>query len=178
MPRRINKKCLACSQLSADAAQQLHGPEGDNCWNPKICPRRRSHYRHRRDNNSKRRAYYREQVGDPGGEAPAEVEVQATLPPVAYLYLYREKRQNAPLHAISASVWQGEVKLADVKPIHCSGLRNRQIQEYLARVLENLRDRYGISKFEPEIRLEPSECPLADCALKQAPVDGIEISYD
>ena len=56
MPRRIDPKCLACAQLDAEAAIALHGPKGDDCWDSKRCPRRRSHYRNRRENNAKRRA--------------------------------------------------------------------------------------------------------------------------
>lgn len=66
----------------------------------------------------------------------------------------------------------------EVKPIHCAGLRNRQIQDYLAQILEQLRQRYDIKKFEPEIRLEPSECPIEGCAFKQSPVDGIEVLHE
>ena len=53
MARRITKKCVACAQLSAADAQQLHGKKGDGCWDEKRCPRRRSHYRHRQRLNEK-----------------------------------------------------------------------------------------------------------------------------
>ncbi|NEQ32307.1 MAG: hypothetical protein F6K04_15110 [Leptolyngbya sp. SIO4C5] len=178
MPRRINPKCLACAQLSATVAQQQHGPDGDSCWDEKVCPRRRSHYRHRRDNNSKRRAQYREQVAQAEAKVLTEMEIPLSLPPVAYLYLYREKRKDAPLHALAAAVWQGDVKVLDVKPIHCAGLRNRQIQAYLTQVLARLGDRYGITKFEPKIRLEPTECPIANCALRHSPTEGIDPTHD
>jgi hypothetical protein len=98
--------------------------------------------------------------------APEEVSFSIDLKPVAYLYLYRQKRQDAPLHAISVSVWQGNQRLLEVTPVHCAGMRNQQIQRYLMDVLATLRDRYDITKFEPEIRLEPSECPIEACPLK------------
>lgn len=169
MPRRVNPKCLACAQLSAAEARRLHGPTGDDCWSELRCPRRRSHYRHRRDNNASRRSQYRLQVGERQAKSSVEtLEVELSLPPVAYLYLYREKRQDAPLHAISASVWQGDQKLLEVKPIHCAGLRNQQIQSYLREILAQLKTRFGIRKFEPEIRLDPIACPIPNCALKEA----------
>ena len=62
MPRRIDKKCVECAQLGAAQAQQLHGKAGDGCWNEKRCPRRRSHYRNRRQVNENRRSLYRQQV--------------------------------------------------------------------------------------------------------------------
>jgi hypothetical protein len=92
--------------------------------------------------------------------------VPVVLKPVAYLYLYREKRQDAPLHAIAVSVWQGDERLAEVNPIHCAGMRNQQIQAYLMDVLKTLRQRYGITKFEPEVRLDPVECPINPCPFK------------
>jgi len=92
--------------------------------------------------------------------------VPIVLKPVAYLYLYRPKRQDAPLHAIAISVWEGNQQILEVEPIHCAGMRNQQIQRYLMEVLEKLNQRYGITKFEPEIRLEPLECPIPDCPLR------------
>ena len=35
MPRRVNKKCIECAQLSAAQARQLHGKQGDDCWREK-----------------------------------------------------------------------------------------------------------------------------------------------
>ncbi len=167
MPRRINPQCLHCAQLSVDEARQLHGAQGDGCWEESRCHRRRSHYRNRRDSNASRRSIYRQSAQEnQSGHAPETISIAIALKPVAYLYLYRQKRQDAPLHAISVSVWEGEKHLLDVTPIHCSGMRNQKIQEYLVDVLKTLRERYGITKFEPEIRLEPTECPIKSCPLK------------
>lgn len=171
MPRRIDPKCLACAQLDAEEAIALHGPTGDNCWDSKRCPRRRSHYRNRRENNAKRRAerlaeqqLAQEKPVEPG---PERVSISLDLQPVAYLYLYREKRKDSPLHAIAISVWEGDKKVMEIEPIHCSGLRNRQISDYLGKALAYLKTRYGISKFESEVRMEPLECPLSPCPLRE-----------
>ncbi len=166
MPRRINPKCLACAQLTADEAKQMHGADGDNCWNEQRCPRKRSHYRHRRDNNAKRRAERQQAVTQVAVE---EVAVPISAPTVAYLYLYRAKRQDAPLHAIAVSVWQGSQRILEIEPIHCAGLRNRQINQYLKDVLTQLEERFGISEFESQVRLEPEECPVAQCPLRHSP---------
>ncbi|MBE9113794.1 hypothetical protein IQ273_30960 [Nodosilinea sp. LEGE 07298] len=167
MPRRINPQCLHCAQLSVEQARQLHGEQGDGCWEESRCHRRRSHYRNRRDNNASRRSTYRQSAQEnQAGQGPETISVAIALKPVAYLYLYRQKRQDAPLHALSVSVWEGEQHLLDVTPIHCAGMRNQKIQEYLVDVLKTLRERYGITKFEPEIRLEPTECPIKSCPLK------------
>lgn len=166
MPRRLNPKCLDCVRLSVAEARQRHGDEGDGCWDESLCHRRRSHYRKRRDINAARRNAYRQEVEQKrAAAAPEVVSVPITLKPVAYLYLYRPKRQDAPLHAIAVSVWQGDQRLLEIAPIHCAGLRNQQIQQYLMDVLKTLQPRFGITKFEPEIRLEPAECPIENCPL-------------
>ena len=170
MPRKIDPKCLECAQLPVAEAREQHGPDGDGCWHEQRCHRRRSHYRNRRDINAERRSLYRQAVKIQKAElAPDTLQVAIPLKPVAYLYLYRQKRQDAPLHAIAVSVWQGEQRLLEVTPIHCAGLRNQQIQAYLMEVLRSLRQNYGITKFEPDVRLEPQECPITPCPLKHSP---------
>jgi hypothetical protein len=67
--------------------------------------RGQSHYRHRLENNAK------QSRGDRGLKTAGQaVEVGESIfvpvqaPPVALLYLFRENRQDAHLHAISAAV--------------------------------------------------------------------------
>ncbi len=59
MPTNSREKCRLCAKLSAQQAQQLHGLEGDACWIPQRCYKRRTYYRHRDDYNRKRRQIYR-----------------------------------------------------------------------------------------------------------------------
>ncbi|MEO1351038.1 MAG: hypothetical protein AAFW84_19900 [Cyanobacteria bacterium J06635_15] len=166
MPRKIDKKCLACSQLSAVEARSQHGPKGDDCWDESRCHRRRSHYRKRRDINEKRRVAYTQTIQSESPPGFESISIPVETVPLAYLYLYREKRKDSPLHAIAISVWQDNEKVLEVEPVHCAGMRNRQIQRYLERALAQLNQRFGISKFEPDIRLEPTECPIPACPLK------------
>jgi hypothetical protein len=145
----------------------VHGSHGDACWKDNTCDRKRSHYRHRKQNNAKQRGQYRALK-----TANQEVETTETLfipvqaPLVALLYLYKEKPKDAHLHALSVSVWQGSEKLAEVEPIHCMGMTNTHVNHYLKEVLKVLGDRFGITEFEPPIRMEPSECEIAECPLK------------
>ena len=168
MPRRIDKKCVACAQLSAATAQQLHGKAGDGCWNEKRCRRRRSHYRNRQQVNEDRRSHYRQQVsaGEPAGDGVETVSLSVAEESVPYanLYIWREKRKDAPIHAIAASVFQDGCKVLEVAPIHCAGYRKRQLEQYVQKkVMLYLNARYGITFFADEIRLEPIECPIAEC---------------
>ena len=101
--------------------------------------------------------------------------VGADVPPVAYLYLYRDRPKDSPLHAIAMSVWRGSEKILEVAPMHCAGLRNRQIQAHLQKVLGQLQERYGITKFEPPVRLSPSECPIEPCPLKPVSLSTVVV---
>jgi hypothetical protein len=168
MPRRIDKKCVECAQLSAAQAQQLHGKKGDGCWSEKRCPRRRSHYRHRQVLNEQRRLQYQQQVS--GAALDDEHVEMVSLPvaepsvPYANLYIWREKRKDAPIHAIAASVFQNGAKVLEVAPIHCAGYRKRQLEQYVQKdVMGYLKARFGITFFTDEIRLEPMECPISGC---------------
>ena len=159
MARRINKKCLHCAGLDIEKAREIHGDSGDGCWNPKICRRRRSHYRHRAENNAKRRQARR------SGDSPQIISVTVEQPIVAMVTLYKEERKDASLHAVSASVWQGTQQIAMVEPVHCLGWTPRQVRTYLERVLVKLNESYGIDNFAQMLNKQPNECPIAACPL-------------
>ncbi|MGB7251799.1 MAG: hypothetical protein WBC73_22880 [Phormidesmis sp.] len=168
MARRITKKCVECAQLSAADAQLLHGKKGDGCWNDKRCPSKRSYYRNRQRLNEQRRLEYQQQVSavEPAGDQVETVSlsVAEASAPYANLYIWREKRKDAPIHAIAASVFQEGSKVLEVAPIHCAGYRKRQLEQYVQKkVMPYLKARFGITFFADEIRLEPIECPIAEC---------------
>ena len=170
MARRVSKKCVECAQLSAADAQQLHGKgkKGDGCWHDKRCPSKRSYYRNRQQLNEQRRLKYQQQVADvTSGEEAVEaisLPVPGASVPYANLYIWREKRKDAPIHAIAASVFQNGSKVLEVAPIHCAGYRRRQLEQYVQQeVMGYLRARFGITFFADEIRLEPIECPIEGC---------------
>ena len=167
MPRKVNKKCVACTQLSVAEAKQLHGKEGDDCWSDKRCPRRRSHYRNRQQLNEQRRLQYQQQANAVPSEGTVETVsllVAEASAPYANLYIWREKRKDAPVHAIAASVFKDGAKVLEVAPIHCAGYRRRQLEKYVQKdVMGYLNSRFGITFFADEIRLEPMECPIAGC---------------
>ncbi len=84
MPRPQKEKCRLCSKLSGAEAQAKHGPQGDNCWNAKVCHRRRNYYRYRNVVNPQRRR-----------ERQAQIQQLLNIPsppaPAAVLHLYRER---------------------------------------------------------------------------------------
>lgn len=181
MPRRIDKKCVACAQLSAEKARQVHGPAGDDCWNERRCKRRRSHYRNRQAVNEKRRMAYRQQSATDGSEVnvieTVSLAVAETSAPYANLYIWRERRKDAPIHAIAASVFQDGSKVLEIAPVHCAGYRKGQLAKYVQKdVMSYLTARFGITFFAEEIRLEPIECQIEGCpyhdSLGQVEVTG------
>lgn len=167
MPLPPNPKCLACIDYSRSEAKRVHGPHGDGCWKDNTCDRKRNHYRHRKESNAKRRGEYADQKAKTTPAKTTETfSIPIQVPPVALLYLYKEKPKDAHLHALAISVWEGSEKLAEIEAVHCMGMTNTQVNRYLKEVLRLLRERYGITEFEPPIRMEPSECEIADCPLK------------
>lgn len=172
MPRSPNLKCIECSRLTIEEAIAQHGETGDGCWNSTVCHRRRSHYRNRPDVNARRRGQRAinqqlAQLSQLEKLSPVEqLDITPQVPPVAFLYLYREDRRDTHLHAIAITIWQGDRKLAEVLPKHCIGMTNRLVHQYLREVLDKLNKQYGIRQFEPEILLNPIECPIVPCPLQ------------
>ncbi|UJB73259.1 hypothetical protein HRE53_31700 (plasmid) [Acaryochloris sp. 'Moss Beach'] len=167
MPQPPNPICLQCIDYSRMEAKRVHGPHGDGCWKDNACDRKRNHYRHRKESNAKRRGEYADQKAKITPDKTTETfSIPVLAPPVALLYLYKEKPKDAHLHALAISVWQGSEKLAAVEAVHCMGMTNTQVNRYLKEVLKVLGERYGITEFEPPIRMEPTECEIAECPLK------------
>ena len=99
-----------------------------------------------------------------------ELPVVGQSEPYACLYIWREKRKTAPIHAISTAVFRGDLKVLESVPIHCAGYRKRQIDDYVRKdLLGYLRSRFAITFFAEEIRLEPIECPIPGCPYQTVP---------
>ncbi|HEY9804816.1 MAG TPA: hypothetical protein V6D25_31070, partial [Leptolyngbyaceae cyanobacterium] len=120
MPKPLDPKCQLCAKLPAAKARVLHGTEGDNCWNPKVCHNRRSFYRNKSKDGS----------GQIEAMGYARPEVIAVEPPETYfavLYLYKEPGDK-PLHALGAELWLGQKPVCRLEPIHCFGLTAGKIR--------------------------------------------------
>jgi hypothetical protein len=187
MGRRVNRKCQQCATLAAEAAMALHGPKGDNCWNPRDerglgydCHRRRNHYRHRQAVNAERRLERRKAQKplapvspSPEGASSREGRSPLTLiapPPetlAAVLVLYRQT-SDSPVHAVAAEVWQGDRKFAGIQPVHCMGLRGDQLSEYIREMLQQLHQHFGLGRFEDVIKELPvHRCPIRPCPYQE-----------
>lgn len=168
MGRHVSKICLRCATLPLEEAIELHGENGDGCWNPNVCHRRRSHYRHRDHNNRTRRRAKRlgvEANSEPGVTLELEPPVpKATI--AAVLVLYRQHK-NAPVHCVAAQVWQCNHLIAAVKPVHCMGMRGNQVSEYLQEILDLLTQQFGVMRFEDIIKeVSVQKCPIRPCPLQ------------
>lgn len=157
MPKRVDPKCRSCAKLSAEDAIALHGAEGDGCWDSRICPKRRYHYRNRDSLNKRRRK----------GTANEPIILLPPDAPAAILHLYRE-RIDAPLHAVGAEVWMGQKQLTRLEPVHCLGLSNKQVAEYLQSVLQQFSNHCGhsLDKFAAQVEVHPTQCPIENCPLR------------
>jgi hypothetical protein len=157
--KKIPEKCKKCAQLTMDVVKEIHGPEGDNCWDPKVCYSRRSHARHR-DRRNQSRALKRSSVV--AQEISIDIEEFADIF-YAVLIVYRPPGSETPVHAIAAEVWKGQEKYATVQPIHCVGMIRSQVLTYIKKLLELLGANYGIRKFASLERLNPDMCPIRPC---------------
>lgn len=87
-------------------------------------------------------------------------------PPAAILVLYRQS-PTTPVHAVAAEIWEGSQKLAEVKPIHCMGMRADKVTDYIKQLLSSLTEKFGITRFEDVVKDVPVEwCPIEPCPLK------------
>ncbi|MGJ3250815.1 MAG: hypothetical protein ACFE0J_06755 [Elainellaceae cyanobacterium] len=178
MARNVNRKCQHCAMLAVEDAIALHGPMGDDCWNPgnarKLgydCYRRRNHYRHRDDDNRTRRRMRKlvKQGSTADLHPPVEpVEILVPSPPPIYaavLVLYRN-HPDAPVHAVAAEIWQGSQQVGEMKAVHCMGMRGDQVAAYLQSLLQHLREHYGVGRFEDVVKEVPvTQCPIEGCPL-------------
>ena len=151
--RAIPDKCLKCAMFSAQKAQEIHGADGDGCWNPAVCYSRRSHARHR-----DRRLAVRSQKRHQELEHLA-VETEATTAQFfAVLLVYRKPGADTPIHAIGAQIWQGQRQSGEVKTIRCGGMTPSQVHAYIRKMLSVLEENYGVKKFASLERLDPQLC--------------------
>jgi len=158
MAKGIPEKCKKCALLSATQAQELHGSDGDNCWNPAVCYSRRSYARHR---DRRKLIRYHKQNTDQSELTVNIDEFANTF--WAVLIVYRRTGTDTPIHAIAAEVWKGQEKFGAVAPIHCIGMTATQVHSYVQKVLELLDSKYSIKKFASQERLDPTLCPLRPC---------------
>lgn len=180
MPRPPNPKCVQCAKLTRDEAMQLHGSEGDGCWNAKRCDDRRYSYRTApiRNEVRKQRRRLTGTVADTEATTPtptprprSQRAVTLDLPalsaatPHAYLYYFRTAK-DAPVHALMAELWLGEHRRARAC-FHVTGGGTVQIKAQLLHVLEEFSRlaETRVPHFRDEIELMPECCPLRPCPL-------------
>jgi hypothetical protein len=148
--KTIDPKCIRCALLSGETAKSTH-----DCWVPGACPSKR-HYIKNREGISQQRRKKR-----------IEVVHQVVMPQVVYgnLLIWRELRQDSPIHAIGADIWDGERRVAVVSPVHCAGWLPSQVHAYVQKTLNLLENEYDFQKFAGQIIEHPEQCPIRPCPL-------------
>jgi hypothetical protein len=125
MPKKVAHNCFQCSKLSHDEAQ------AKSCWDADRCPNRR-HYQRNKERISQQRRSLKSQTKlsdyteKPTANQPRTIAIDPPLGTAASIIFYRE-RQDSPVHAIAAEVWQGNNKILAVQPIHCLGYQMSRV---------------------------------------------------
>lgn len=148
-------------------AQQLHGPEGDLCWNPRVCYARRTYYKNRQQYVAAQ--WQRRHPGESRQKTDSLVKLNVLLPeyPVAVIQMYRSNA-SSDVHAIGSELWIGGTLVARVEPVHCLGLTEGQVKAHLRRALRALSEHHGVelNAYGSEVSIDPIACPLNPCPLK------------
>jgi hypothetical protein len=165
MPKKVAHNCSQCSKLGSTEAQSKP------CWDGEICPNRRYYHRHNQRISLERKvARSALATSDRSADQRNQLRTISIDPPVgitASIIFYRERR-DAPVHAISAEVWQGgKGKVLSVQPMHCMGLSSAQVVELMTNILRSCSIDLGVelTKFAHRIELHPSQCPISPCPL-------------
>jgi hypothetical protein len=168
MPKKVAHNCFQCSKLSHDEAQTK------SCWDADRCPNRRHYQRNKERISQQRRSLktqaqlpdHAEQTATTAIASGASIAIDHPIGTAASIIFYRE-RQDAPVHAIAAEVWQGNSKVLAVQPIHCLGLSPAQVVEVMTEILRASSTELDVElgKFASKVELHPSLCPIRPCPL-------------
>jgi hypothetical protein len=160
MPKKVAHNCFQCSKLSHDEAQVK------SCWDADRCPNRRHYHRNKERISQQRRSLKTHAKLSDHTDRPTTIEIDHPMGTAASIIFYRE-RQDAPVHAIAAEIWQGNRKVLSVKPMHCLGLSPNQVVGMMAEILKACSTEINadLSRFASKVELHPSLCPIRPCLL-------------
>jgi hypothetical protein len=168
MPKKVAHNCFQCSKLSHDEAQIK------SCWDADRCPNRRHYQRNKERISQQRRSLrtqaqlsdYTEESTTISIASSTTIAIDHPIGTAASIIFYRE-RQDAPVHAIAAEIWQGNRKVLSVKPMHCLGLSPSQVVGMMAEILKACSTELDVElgKFASKVELHPSLCPIRPCPL-------------
>ena len=142
MPKKVGHNCFQCSKLSTPEAQAKH------CWDAVRCPNRR-HYQRNKARISQQRKQSR--PVESSGNVPRTIAIavadgkpfESPIGTAVSIIFYRE-RQDAPVHALAAEVWQGTEKVLKVEPMHCLGLSPAQVVGVMTEILKACSSELGV----------------------------------
>jgi hypothetical protein len=157
MPKKVGHNCFQCSKLSTAEAGTKP------CWDAVRCPNRR-HYQRNKARISQQRKQSR--PVESNGNVLRTIAIEPPIGTAVSIIFYRE-RQDAPVHAIAAEVWQGTEKVLKVEPMHCMGLTPAQVVGVMTEILKACSSELGVelTKFASKMELHPSECKIVNCPL-------------
>jgi hypothetical protein len=175
MPKKVAHNCFQYSKLSHDEAQIK------SCWDTDRCPNRRHYQRNKERISQQRRSLktqaqlsdYTETSTTISSASSTTIAIDHPIGTAVSIIFYRE-RQDAPVHAIAAEIWQGNRKVLSVKPMHCLGLSPAQVVGMMADILKACSIALGASgaieldvelgKFASKVELHRSLPPIKPCS--------------
>jgi hypothetical protein len=140
--------CLTCSKLDVSVAKLK------TCWDEKRCHKRRSYQRNKIEVNRKRSKLGSAEI----------INIEAPKVYHGILQLWRENREDAPLHAIGVEVKLGDNPIALISPVHCANWMPSQVHQYIEEILKMTTEKYEFKKFSSRKILSPLECSIVECS--------------
>ena len=162
MPRKTNPLCQACAGQSIDAAKEKP------CWVDKTCRARRSYYKHRAANLSKKRtrqraAKHKEASADMGLGRRAEVVdypiVGHREPAEATMVFYRN-RADSRIHALEFCITEQGKLVKRVKAKHLKSVTQTELRQHIKQVIALLKVEFSEDLIIREARQPVSLCPI------------------
>ena len=131
-----------------------HGVDGDGCYSSKSC----GQVRHR----ILQGAVAKIQTRIDRAIKLEKLDLDVPQPYYSLLKFWREDRSDSPLHAIGAEIWQGNTQISEIAPVHCLGWQPKDCIDYAVRMLDALRDQYGIRSFVDDLIVPPDKCLILE----------------
>ena len=146
MPKKVGHNCFQCSKLSTAEAQTKP------CWDAVRCPNRRHYQRNKARISQQRKQSH---LVESSINVPRTIALDPPIGTAVSVIFYRE-RQDAPVHALAAEVWQGTKKVLKVEPMHCMGLTPAQVVGVMTEILKACSSELGV-ELTSAIRLIETE---------------------
>ena len=150
MGRKANPTCLYCAKnyRKEDEAKAKH----PDCYVGHNCRIKRNRLRNADKVNAKRRQNAAKKKGI--------VTLERILPDAYRAELEVYGKENQYVHAIALKIYQGNKLSHQMSPQHTQGLRQSELENYINKLLDYLKEEFGVNCFGLNYWLNPHDCPM------------------